>query len=48
MDYDVSDEVDRHILVKFADLNVFVKAYDAMNNDAYNNNETYAKLMELL
>lgn len=48
MDYDASDEVDKHILAKFADLDVFIKAYDAMNNDAYSANEIYAKLTELL
>lgn len=48
MDYDASDEVDKHILAKFADLDVFVKTYDAMNNDAYSADQIYTKLTELL
>lgn len=46
-DYDASDDVDKHILAKFTDLGLFVKAYEIMNNEAYNADEIYAKLCEL-
>jgi hypothetical protein len=56
-DYDVcsyeeehedADEVIDDIITQFANLDVFVKAHEIMYNNAYNTDEIYAKLTELL
>lgn len=47
-DYDAPYDVVMRILVKFDNLDTFVKVYEVMNNDAYNADQMYEKLTELL
>lgn len=47
---DIVDDVDEFIediILEFADLTTFVKAYEVMYNDAYNADEIYIKLGEI-